>query len=49
MDRTEFAAILNSIQIPEGCDVETLQRTVKPISYALVEMMPDKLFRYRSC
>lgn len=49
MDRTEFAAILNSIQIPEGCDVETLQRTVKPISYALVEMMPDKLFRYRNC
>lgn len=49
MDRTEFAAILNSIQIPEGCDVETLQRTVKPISHALVEMMPDKLFRYRNC
>ena len=49
MDRTEFAAILNSIQIREGCDVETLQRTVKPISHALVEMMPDKLFRYRNC
>lgn len=49
MDRTEFAAILNSIQIPEGCDAETLQRTVKPISHALVEMMPDKLFRYRNC
>lgn len=49
MDRTEFAAILNSIQIPEGCDVETLQRTVKPISHALVEMMPNKLFRYRNC
>lgn len=49
MDRTEFAAILNSIQIPEGCDVETLQQTVKPISHALVEMMPDKLFRYRNC
>lgn len=49
MDRTEFAAILNSIQIPEGSDVETLQRTVKPISHALVEMMPDKLFRYRNC
>lgn len=49
MDRTEFAAILNSIQIPEGCDVETLQRTVEPISHALVEMMPDKLFRYRNC
>ena len=49
MERTEFAAILNSIQIPEGCDVETLQRIVKPISHALVEMMPDKLFRYRNC
>lgn len=29
--------------------METLQRTVKPISHALVEMMPDKLFRYRNC
>lgn len=49
MTRKEFAELLNSIKVPEGCDSRTLNQNVLPISQALVEMMPEKLFRYRNC
>ena len=49
MDRKKFAEILNSIQVSEGCDSETLQQKLLPISQALVQMMPDRLYRYRNC
>ena len=49
MDRKEFAEILNSIKISEGCDDKILQQEMLPISHAILQMMPNRLFRYRSC
>ncbi len=49
MDRKEFAKILNSVVVSEGCDTQALHQSVLPISQALVQMMPEKLFRYRGC
>ena len=49
MDRKEFAEILNSIKVSEGCDNKILQQEVLPIYHAIHQMMPDSLFRYRSC
>jgi hypothetical protein len=49
MDRKEFAEILNSIKTSEGCDDKTLQQEVLQISHAIHQMMPNRLFRYRSC
>ena len=45
----EFAEILNSIKISEGCDDKILQQEMLPISHAILQMMPNRLFRYRSC
>lgn len=47
MDRNEFAKRLNSIVIPEGTSEELINKMVLPISDALVQMMPQSLFRYR--
>lgn len=49
MDRKEFAEILNSIKISEGCDNKILQQEMLPISHAILQMMPNRLFRYRIC
>ena len=49
MDRTEFAKILRAIVIPEGITNDELNKTVLPISMARIQMMPNSLFRYRSC
>lgn len=49
MDRTEFAKILKSIIIPEGISNEELNKVVFPISKAILQMLPNSLFRYRCC
>ena len=49
MDRNYFSNILQSIVIQEGTSLEILNEKVKPISEALLHMMPHSLFRYRSC
>lgn len=49
MDRSVFAQRLNSIVIPEGISEEERNKSVLPISEALVQMMPNSLFRYRPC
>ena len=49
MDRSDFAQRLNSIVIPEGISEEERNKSVLPISEALVQMMPNSLFRYRPC
>lgn len=49
MDRTEFGQILSSIVIPEGTTVEENNALLRPISKAIVEMMPSSLFRFRPC
>ena len=49
MDRKEFAQILNNTVVPEGTDNNTCQGIIRPLCYALIEMMPGSLFRYRNC
>ena len=49
MDREEFAKRLEGIQIHEGTDPKVFYDSVLPISDALTQMMPQSLFRYRSC
>lgn len=47
MDRNEFSKRLNSITVSEGVTPEILNQSVLPISDALIQMMPNSLFRYR--
>lgn len=49
MNREEFAKRLEGIQIQESTDPKILYDSVLPISDALTQMMPQSLFRYRSC
>lgn len=49
MDRKEFQDILESVKIPEGTSAEDIQRLVLPINKALIQMAPERLFKYRSC
>lgn len=49
MNREEFAKRFDGIQIQEGTDPKILYDSVLPISDALTQMMPQSLFRYRSC
>ena len=49
MDRNEFAKRLTSIMVSEDVSPEILYQSILPISEALVQMMPQSLFRYRPC
>ena len=49
MDRSDFAQRLNSIVIPEEISEEERNKSVLPLSEAIVQMMPNSLFRYRPC
>ena len=49
MDRVEFAKILKSIVIPEDVSDDELKKITKPISEAIMQMIPNSLFRYRCC
>lgn len=49
MNREEFAKRLEGIQIQEGTSPKVLYDSMLPISDALTKMMPQSLFRYRSC
>ena len=49
MDRSEFGRLLDSVVISEGTSAEEMMKTVMPIREAISEMMPEQLFRFRSC
>lgn len=49
MDREEFANRLKSITVSEGVAPDILNQSVLPICEALIQMMPQSLFRYRPC
>ena len=48
MDREEFAKRLYSAVIPEGTSPEDIQALTRPVSEAIREMIPKRLFRYRA-
>ncbi len=49
MNRKIFQKVLENIQIPEGTDSEKMQEILKPLNIALIQMIPERLFKYRSC
>ncbi len=49
MNRNEFAQRLLTVVIPEGTPVEDTYEKVFPISEAIMQMLPQSLFRYRAC
>ena len=48
MDRKEFAMRLYSAVIPEGTAPEDIQKLTRPVTEAIREMMPKRLFRFRA-
>lgn len=48
MDRVEFSKLLDEVVIPGNIDEKLIHDKVKPIRDAIIEMMPDKLYRYRT-
>lgn len=49
MDRLNFGKLIDSIIIPEIMPSEMQQKAVCPIREAISEMMPKRLYRFRSC
>ncbi|MBQ0089249.1 MAG: DUF2971 domain-containing protein [Prevotellaceae bacterium] len=49
MDRHKYQEILESIQIPEGMTQEEMLNVLKPLNIALLQMIPERLYKYRSC
>lgn len=49
MNRLDFGRLLNSVVIPEGMPTEEMAKMVLPIREAIAGMMPERLFRFRSC
>lgn len=49
MDRISFQEILESIKISDGMSQEDILKVLKPLNIALMQMMPDRLYKYRSC
>lgn len=49
MDRNEFRHILESISVPEDTTSDEMREIMNPITCALRQMAPDRLYKYRSC
>lgn len=49
MNRFELGNLIDSIIIPEGTPPEDIAKAVLPIREAISAMMPNHLFRFRSC
>lgn len=49
MDRLEFAKRLHDIVLSSGTSPEDMQRMMFPVSEAIFQMMPRRLYRYRPC
>lgn len=49
MDRSQFEKIISSITIPEDTPQDELQLILKPIRESLLELLPQRLYKYRSC
>lgn len=49
MDRVKYQEILESIKIPEGMSQEEMLVFMKPLNIALLQLIPERLYKYRSC
>ena len=49
MDRIKYQEVLESIKIPDGMTQEEMVDALKPLNIALLQMIPKRLYKYRSC
>ena len=49
MDRIKFQKILESLKISDGMTQEKILNVLKPLNIAILEMLPKRLYKYRSC
>lgn len=49
MDRLKYQEILESIKISEGMSQEDMLVTMRPLNIALLQMIPERLYKYRNC
>lgn len=49
MDRQQFKDILDSITVPEGYDEKQILKILRPLNIALLQMLPERLYKYRAC
>lgn len=49
MDRIKYQEVLESIKIPDGMTQEEMLNALKPLNIALLQMIPKRLYKYRSC
>ncbi|MCQ2191423.1 MAG: DUF2971 domain-containing protein [Paludibacteraceae bacterium] len=49
MNRIDYENILESIKIPEDCNQETIQSMLYPLNHAILQLMPSRLYKYRTC
>lgn len=49
MNRQKFQLLLESIKIPEGMSQKEMQEILKPVNTALLKMVPEQLYKYRTC
>ena len=49
MDRIKYQEVLESIKIPDGMTQEEMVDALKPLNIVLLQMIPKRLYKYRSC
>lgn len=49
MDRIKYQKVLESIKIPDGMTQEEMLNALKPLNIVLLQMIPKRLYKYRSC
>lgn len=49
MDRLKFQELLETIKIPYGMTQEEMIKVLRPINIALLQLIPERLYKYRNC
>lgn len=49
MDRVKYQKILESIIIPDGIGHEDMMTALRPLNIALMQLIPERLYKYRNC
>lgn len=49
MDRHKYQEILESIKIPDGVSQEDLLTALRPLNIALLQLIPEHMYKYRNC
>lgn len=49
IDRTEFEKVIDTLVLPETYTKEELTENFRPLYHEIKKILPEKLFRYRTC